>query len=449
MGRKKRNGKHPGVSVFRRKGVRTLIAVWEDPYTETRKQESLTERGFRSKAEAEPYLIEKSRWLRDERERLRLENKRPSIRATWPDILAAYLEQYRESKGERAATQRDYDLQTFRAWLSTAGRTCRVGADMNRRALISIHDFLAILKKQRPVKGERGAYEQTQEPATAATKNSRRATIIAMLNWARRREYVRVTSDDFRDCIPKFRQPKTLPTWLTSAELKSLVDAAVAFDQKRCIAGRHDKSAYKRQVRVHRGRSRFKPLTPLMLVLMLTGMRLGEALHLRWENVDFQARTLRVTSDPSTGWTVKTKHDRGITFADSPALERLLTGLRLRRGGSRYVIGGDKDGEPRSFSRPAWNRVVRAADVPSAPPKLLRSTFATALGSATNGPTPYILARRMGHRVEVAERHYVGLSHSRTGDTVEEWLEVAIEIGHALDTLGYPPTQTLPQLRKA
>src|SRR5690606_18850538 len=133
---------------------------------------------------------------------------------------------------------------------------------------------------------------------------------------------------------------------------------------------------------------RYKPLAPLALLLMLTGMRLGEALHVRWDTVDFERKFLDVRADESSDWDVKTGQERRVPFGDSPALERLLLGLRLRRGENQYVIVGDEPGKPRHFSRYSWDKLFDPGQRAVAP-KMLRSTFATALACARGGPMPY------------------------------------------------------------
>ncbi|MBK9974284.1 MAG: tyrosine-type recombinase/integrase [Planctomycetes bacterium] len=428
---------YPGLSLFRRNKNGALIMTWADPNTGRRKQMSLSERGLRTRVEAHEFCQSFSQKLQADKLAVERGESRPNEVKTWAQIMATYLEQYAADKGSAAARRVDYELNTFRTWLSGPGKLCRLGKDMSRLMLVSISDFLKVLKKQHAVSGKRGAYEPSDDPATPATKNSRRATIIALLNWARRREYLSVSSDDIRDRIPKFKQERKVPSALSTEALSCLIRAAVTCDRLRCFSGRHDKQAYHRGLASDAAPMRYKPVTPLMLLLTMTGMRLGEALHVRWENVDFERRIIKVCADPASGWMVKTRNERLVPLGDCPALEKLLLGLKLGCGANRYVIAGDDPDRPREFNRPAWERVVEIAGLSNASPKVLRSTFATALGSARGGPTPYELAGRMGHSVEVAAKHYVAPTEARRGACVEDWLGIVDAVANALTELGF------------
>lgn len=124
----------------------------------------------------------------------------------------------------------------------------------------------------------------------------------------------------------------------------------------------------------------------MVLLLVLTGMRLGEVLHLRWESVDLRFRTLRVEADPVTGWAPKTRHERAIPLGDSPALLSLLRVLKGQAGPSKYVIAGADPEKPRNFYRPAWDKLMKAAGAIGVAPKHLRSTWVTAMAHGRGGP---------------------------------------------------------------
>jgi integrase len=80
---------------------------------------------------------------------------------------------------------------------------------------------------------------------------------------------------------------------------------------------------------------------PLFLTLMLTGIRPGEACHLLLpDDLDLEARILRIRNKPELGWQVKTRNER-----DVPLLPVLALVLK------RYL--GDRIHGP-VFRRPMW-----------------------------------------------------------------------------------------------
>ncbi len=440
MARRKRKNKYPGLTVFREKRVGTLLVKWIDPQTGKKRQESLSKQGYASKDEADRRLRKLSRKVMDERRVVEIEGRRENAGVEWPVIIKTYLAQYAQVHSEKSKKRTEHALYPLKEWLAGDGRRYRVGGDLNRLGLLSLHDWLGRLRQRVGCKGPRGKHEQTDKPLSNASLNNYRAAIVALLHWARKREYFRITGDDIRDTMPKFRERRPLPVEVSPAELEILINAVVEHDTDRCHGSRADKHAYYSGVASPEAELRYKPLAPLALLLMLTGMRLGEALHVRWDTVDFERKFLDVRADESSGWDVKTRHERRVPFGDSPALERLLLGLRLRRGENQYVIAGDEPGKARHFSRYSWDKLFDPGQR-AITPKMLRSTFATALACARGGPMPYELAHRLGHSVEVAARNYIRQSDPRAGTTVEEWLGVRDKLDEALDALGYPKVE--------
>lgn len=78
-----------------------------------------------------------------------------------------------------------------------------------------------------------------------------------------------------------------------------------------------------------------------LTLLAETGMRVGEARWLTWEDVDFERKVLRIRS--KEGWTTKTGNHRPIPI--SPCLAELLS--RLERGGRWVLRGPSRSGAAR------------------------------------------------------------------------------------------------------
>ena len=111
----------------------------------------------------------------------------------------------------------------------------------------------------------------------------------------------------------------------TAAQMVALLDAAGELDRGR---------------RVRQGHGR-----ALLATLLLAGLRLDEALSLRWKDVNLATGTLRVREG-------KTENAaRTVYLADRPRLREELTELRARRGGDRdALIFGTSSGGKESQS---------------------------------------------------------------------------------------------------
>jgi integrase len=151
-------------------------------------------------------------------------------------------------------------------------------------------------------------------------------------------------------------------------------------------------------------------LYPLWLTLITTGLRRGEALGLRWQDVDIDAGTLAIRQTRVVhGYqpllsTPKTKKGKRLVALD-PATKRCLEDLRRLRqknGESEKKDDGDlvfvgKDGAPIHPGRVTilFKRAARSAGVPIIRLHDLRHTHATLALSA--GIHPKVVSERLGH----------------------------------------------------
>ena len=148
------------------------------------------------------------------------------------------------------------------------------------------------------------------------------------------------------------------------------------------------------------------------LIALMTGMRRGEVLGLRWKNVDLQRQTLRVVKSieqTKTGLRFKapkTEKARAVTlpaFAveelrrlkGQQAEELLMLGIRQNR---QTLVCGRADGnplQPRSLTHEFTRLVVRLKDLPRVRFHDLRHSYATPMLLA--GVHPKIAQERLGH----------------------------------------------------
>lgn len=141
----------------------------------------------------------------------------------------------------------------------------------------------------------------------------------------------------------------------------------------------------------------------LVTVLATTGLRLGEALALRWRDVDFQAGTVQVERTLTAQLTfAEPKTPRSRRRVGLP--QRTLTLLRAHRARLRGVphpntlVFTDSAGGPwrkSNLIRRHWHPLLRRAEVPHIGFHALRHGHATALLAA--GANPRAVAERLGH----------------------------------------------------
>lgn len=141
---------------------------------------------------------------------------------------------------------------------------------------------------------------------------------------------------------------------------------------------------------------------PLLASLTLAGLRIGEALDLRWRDVNLDARRLRIAA---------AKTDAGIREVDlTPALQELLADYRSR---SPYTQPGDlvfptsagKRDNPSNVRNRFLDAAVKLANadlraagrepMPDVTPHSLRRTFISLL-LAAGADVPYVMAQA-GH----------------------------------------------------
>ena len=125
-----------------------------------------------------------------------------------------------------------------------------------------------------------------------------------------------------------------------------------------------------------------------LAILLYTGVRRGEALGLRWENLDWKKGVIHIeqavtflNNQPVLG---ETKSDAGIRTV--PFDERLMDVLRPYRQIAGFIVGdGITPMTERTFTR-MWQRIDRTIDLHGATPHTFRHTYITlAASSERNG----------------------------------------------------------------
>ncbi len=146
---------------------------------------------------------------------------------------------------------------------------------------------------------------------------------------------------------------------------------------------------------------------PLFLLFARTGLRVGEGLALQWEDLDYQAREIRVTRAFSAGRLQTPKGHMSRTVDMSGALRRVLLRLQVDRK-AETLRRGWPTMPPWVFCSPTgrplrgedvakgFKRVLKAAGLPlHFTPHCLRHSYASLL--LQMGVSPAYVQRQLGH----------------------------------------------------
>ena len=147
-------------------------------------------------------------------------------------------------------------------------------------------------------------------------------------------------------------------------------------------------------------------------LLMLTGCRRSEILGLRWDDVDLEARELRLR-DSKTG-------PRVVPL--SPSAVQLLSDLP-RSGGSEWVIPGRKPGRHMVRLGNAWRLLRKRAGLHDVRLHDLRHSFASS--ALALGESLPMIARLLGHRQIASTARYAHLARTSVH-------EAAIRVANSL-----------------
>jgi integrase len=151
-----------------------------------------------------------------------------------------------------------------------------------------------------------------------------------------------------------------------------------------------------------RTRPRILPLYDLALLILETGLRLGEILHLKWEDIDFSRRVMvvRWTSE----YHIKDKEERpiGLNRGALAVLKR-----RKSRAGSSQWVFTTQNGTLISNTNALkeFKKAAARAKVPWANFRILRASMATRSAEVL---LPFVLKNIMGHAsIRTTEKFYV------------------------------------------
>ncbi len=220
------------------------------------------------------------------------------------------------------------------------------------------------------------------------------AVVSSVWNWAARREEVSYDANPARfvDKNPEKRRER----FLTTDELGRLGDALRDGETVGIEWAVDEGKANAKHIPKAR-RTKLDPYAAAAIrLLILTGARMREMLHARWEWVDFE-RGMMHLPDSKTG--------KKPVYLSAAALQILADLPRVK--GNPHLFPGDKEGEPRADLKKPWAAVKRAAGLDGVRLHDLRHSFASVGAGASLGLP--IIGKLLGHTQPATTQRYAHL----------------------------------------
>ena len=255
------------------------------------------------------------------------------------------------------------------------------------------------------------------------TANRLVSMLSAVFNFALRRRLAPAGFANPVFGLERYREEKR-ERFLTTPELQRLGDvlrqaetAGLAWDPKPTGKTKH-------APRPENRREVYSPhVTGAIRLLLFTGCRLREILHLRWSEVDFERGLLFLPKSKTGAKTV---------VLNAPALDVLATLPRA----SSFVIAGSEPDKPRADLQRPWARITAAAGLDGVRIHDLRHSFASV--GAGGGMGLPIVGKLLGHSNASTTARYAHLHADPLRQASER---IAGTIAAALDSK--PPAEII------
>jgi integrase len=295
--------------------------------------------------------------------------------ATYEEMLEAY-KKHAELRNEPGTRELNYaNLERIAEWLRTHLGVRRLQGT----------DFTADLI-------ERYLQYRRKQGRSADTVNRERGTLSSFFERCRKKGIVRANPLAQVDALPTPR--KRVPRTVEPPEIARLLQAA---DAPVDLHGRGGLGQGNTRVR-------FTPLHDLILFVLNTGARQGEALHLEWQDADLRSGLVRLVNKEEHR--LKDRDERVVRM--NGAVRRLLQRRKVRSGGISWVFPSAEGGplDRRNVYR-ELRGALRRAGLRDVDFNVLRHTALTQ--AARSGIPPFALKELAGHgSIRTTERFYLG-----------------------------------------
>lgn len=310
----------------------------------------------------------------------------------------------------RGGTKSEGTQKEYRASADRFLEFCRINGirtvhQLNRAVLSEFVKWVIAQPRQVPKKGgKKGEKKVAKGKGKTArvneTRNKDIRQVRAILNRLRKDGAIRMSRDDIADTLEELTAKTVKKPFLRPDKLVALLKSCRDYDAK------HD-----------------RPALPVILFLLLTGMRVEEAVLIEWSAVEQQS--IEIPAEIT-----KAKKARSVPLTITPMLAAMLHKGRKDKTGR--VLGEYSIDIIENICRD----LVENCGAPKFTPQTLRRTCGTYIccapsiyGGAT-GSAPHMAAARLGHGLGVSQKHYVGVVDiPRKAKTIEDAMQLARLIG--------------------
>jgi integrase len=429
MAKKKRRTRtpHPGVKLKKRtlqSGATAWRALYEDPDTGRPTYVTLDALALPSLEARRAWAVSKSKVIA----RRRMELESGAARKTGVTLTNAIERYFAAHPHLRSRTKTIYRTATNKLIAWAEGEGIESGDELTRARLVSFRERLASAPKRVPAKeGMRGRFRTSAAARSPASVNQDLRAVRTVLGYLHDLDLLpKLSSDDLRRALKMMKAAQEAPEFLSVEACQRLVQAALLHDAAVFQETREEHAGLRRPGTT----ARHSAVAPFLTTVLLTGMRLGEALALKWSDVDLGARDAdgeTVGEIRLRALATKTSRARTISLDVSPAVRKLLTALKQSRVGP-YVFG-EGDALSRDLVESTRERLLGRYDAPTFSWQMLRSTCATVQCNAPSlfgAAAAFMSAKRLGHSVVVSERRYAGqVAVSKSARTLEAAMGIA------------------------
>ncbi|MCD8566595.1 MAG: site-specific integrase [Alphaproteobacteria bacterium] len=230
-------------------------------------------------------------------------------------------------------------------------------------------------------------HKHANKPHTA---NRLLALFSTFLTWCERHGHRTEGPNPCRH-IEKYRETPRDPGILSEQDLFKLGKALNAYEQENMYLKEQPHKKVKTE------QLQENPVTPYVTaairLLIFTGARRNEILTLKWENVDFQNRQLRLQ---------ESKTGQKSIYLSAPALQLLSTIPRVE--GNPYVICGKNEGEHLVNIKNPWGKIRKKAGLEKLRLHDLRHNYAST--AVATGHHLKVVGALLGHsEIKTTERY--------------------------------------------
>lgn len=256
------------------------------------------------------------------------------------------------------------------------------------------------------------------------TANRLVSMLSALFNFALRRRLAPAGFTNPVFGLERYREEKR-ERFLTTAELQHLGDVLRQAETTGLAWDPRPTGKLKHAPKPENRREVYSPhVTGAIRLLLFTGCRLREILHLRWSEIDFERGLLFLPKSKTGAKTV---------VLNAPALDVLAA---LPRAGTFVIASGDP-GKPRADLQRPWARITAAAGLDGLRIHDLRHSFAS-VGAGSGMGLP-IVGKLLGHTNSSTTARYAHLHADPLRQASER---IAGTIAAALN--GKSPAEIIP-----